>query len=483
METNIALAFLIRGNYVESAKYYDRALEKLGVSKAISGFTQAHGMASIMLGLIKHIYFIYFPTKKKMAPTDSDNRYARYINNRNLAKAVFDGKGYLFDVVREVGYFRKFDLSKSQVFFDHYCSNIMLFSAGGVSLKIGRKVLNDALGAIESGERRFNLGGFHMFRMAEMSVSGNWHNEFNEEIINLSLKVGDTYSAAAYQLHAGHMHIGLGNFDTVERSLKCLLDIAISYNDEHARCDFYEIRGILLLCKKDPEKALDDINANILLMEKLGQDTRKVTFLGMKIQAETLQNRLRDAEKSLEQTKNLVKKVSKISLIPFMYSHYAMGGLLLHIAKLEKAIDQNDKKTIPLNRKQALKGAKDALKTAKKYAPIITKACRLKGKIHWLSNNQKQAFKWYRRSIKKGERLGARPELSRTYFEVGKRLLEPQAKYQLLNGISAEEYLENARVMFKDMNLQWDLEQLEKATNDDQIHITLTEKPNGDSLR
>ena len=58
--------------------------------------------------------------------------------------------------------------------------------------------------------------------------------------------------------------------------------------------------------------------------------------------------------------------------------------------------------------------------------------------------------------------MNDRLELSRAYYEVGKRLLEPKSKYKELDGIKAEEYLEKARVMFEEMDLQWDLNELEK---------------------
>jgi len=45
---------------------------------------------------------------------------------------------------------------------------------------------------------------------------------------------------------------------------------------------------------------------------------------------------------------------------------------------------------------------------------------------------------------------------------VGKRLLEPKSKYKELDGIKAGEYLEKARVMFEEMDLQGDLDDLEK---------------------
>ena len=62
------------------------------------------------------------------------------------------------------------------------------------------------------------------------------------------------------------------------------------------------------------------------------------------------------------------------------------------------------------------------------------------------------------------KRLEARPELSRTYFEIGKRLLESKSGFSQLKGIKATEYLDKARVMFEEMDLQWDLDQLDRIT-------------------
>ena len=69
---------------------------------------------------------------------------------------------------------------------------------------------------------------------------------------------------------------------------------------------------------------------------------------------------------------------------------------------------------------------------------------------------------WWRRAIEEGEQRGARLELSRTYFEIGKRLLEPESKYKMLNGITAKEYLEKAKILFEEMDLQWDLDELDR---------------------
>ena len=77
-------------------------------------------------------------------------------------------------------------------------------------------------------------------------------------------------------------------------------------------------------------------------------------------------------------------------------------------------------------------------------------------------NKQNKALKWWTKSIEFGEKSGGKLELSRTYFEVGKRLSEKKSKFNELNDISANEYLRKSKVMFEEMDLHWDLEELGK---------------------
>jgi hypothetical protein len=104
---------------------------------------------------------------------------------------------------------------------------------------------------------------------------------------------------------------------------------------------------------------------------------------------------------------------------------------------------------------------KDSLKVSKKLNRDRMEAKRHMGTFHWLTGKKRDALKWWRLSIDTGEAFNMKPELSRTYFEIGKRLSEPNSPYRELNGISAAEYLNKAKTMFEEMDLQWDLEQLE----------------------
>ena len=118
--------------------------------------------------------------------------------------------------------------------------------------------------------------------------------------------------------------------------------------------------------------------------------------------------------------------------------------------------------------KNAYLSGKAAVRNSRKYAPYRTKILGLMGEYHWIIGKQGKAFKWWDKAIQEGEKLGARSDLSRVYFEVGKQLLEPHSKYKQLNGIDAKDYLEKARTMFNKLNLQRDLDELDKITLDRQ---------------
>ncbi len=48
-------------------------------------------------------------------------------------------------------------------------------------------------------------------------------------------------------------------------------------------------------------------------------------------------------------------------------------------------------------------------------------------------------------------------------MEVGKRLSSEMSRYDQLSGVSPTEYLDKAEILFKEMDLEWDLEQLVKV--------------------
>ena len=132
-------------------------------------------------------------------------------------------------------------------------------------------------------------------------------------------------------------------------------------------------------------------------------------------------------------------------------------------SSIEKSAFRRSQWFPSLEKRSLLVSAKAVLRHAKRYAPGRTKSLRLWASIIGCDGSSARPSTGGTSSIQEGERLGARPDLSRTYLEVGKRLLEPQSKSKELNGISAKEYLDKAEKLFREMDLQWDLEQWDQS--------------------
>ena len=192
-------------------------------------------------------------------------------------------------------------------------------------------------------------------------------------------------------------------------------------------------------------------------------EPRRIYFLGFKAITQILLRDINGAKESLLQAEETVLKQGRV--IPHFISSYLVGQFLFDLNILEQAVSSNDKPNILEYRKKAYQSGKKALRNSKKYAPERTEIFRLVGLYYWLTGSQNKAVKWWKTSIEEGERLGARVELARTYMEVGKRLLEKSSRSHELNGIEAEAYLEKARRLFGEMDLQWDLDELDRVTS------------------
>jgi hypothetical protein len=152
---------------------------------------------------------------------------------------------------------------------------------------------------------------------------------------------------------------------------------------------------------------------------------------------------------------------SKTLLIPYYLSNYVAARSMYSVSCLEDAVNNGDTPRVRQLARESQKWVMQAMKASRKFKRDRVEVLRLMGTRSWLIGERNKALKSWGDSIETGERLKLRLDLSRTYFEIGKRLSEPNSPYKELNGISAAEYLNKAKTMFEEMDLQWDLEQLE----------------------
>lgn len=111
------------------------------------------------------------------------------------------------------------------------------------------------------------------------------------------------------------------------------------------------------------------------------------------------------------------------------------------------------------------KTTKSLVKASKKVNCTKTEACRFRALYFQLTGKKKSALKYYSKSIDFAQWYGARLELSRTYFELGKFLSDTKTGKTKFNGLTGEDYLKRAKTMFEEMELEWDLEEYKKFMN------------------
>jgi len=143
---------------------------------------------------------------------------------------------------------------------------------------------------------------------------------------------------------------------------------------------------------------------------------------------------------------------------------FRLSQFIFDLFLFEESIESNEESKISKLRKKTHRSGKAAIKNAKKYAANKTEVFRYKGVYYWLVGKQKNAIRWWRKSINIGRELQALPELARTYMEIGKRLMEKKSKFNEIDGKENKWYLNESEKIFKKLNLEWDIEELSKVS-------------------
>ena len=461
MEENVAHAFLNKGFYTEAVDYFDRSAIHRGerINKNLILI-----LPQLVMNLLTIVCCLYLPPiRRKKIPTETDSQIMQRTLKIATSLIFIDTNRCFVENIAALKHAFKYDLSKSQSYFNLIAGGSALFSLSGISLLISRKILEYSWKSIADNQRDVSL---YCYRVAEHGynfLAGNWQGEIDEDAINGGLRNGDFPLTTGHLLYLGYVKLEKGDFKDCETIIEKLHRIYEDYNFEHAESDVFVLRTKSSMKKRELYDARNHVEKAIIHSYRTKWYGRIVECFGTKTRIEILYGNLDKARETIQEAEKLVGQVGKHTVFISWYCDHVMGMFLYNLSLLEDAILMNKRDDIYKLRRSALRSGKLALSyTRKKVATERTESFKLMGIYYWLMNKQKKALRWWRRSIQEGERLGAKIELSRTYFEIGRRLLEPKSKYKELDGIKAWDYLDKARDMFEEMGLQWDLDELEK---------------------
>jgi len=467
-ENNIGLAYYYKGLFVNALEHFDIVLDRLGQGSPKNTFYKIFSLVFDMLFLITKIYFPSLQSKRK--PTKTDNMIFDIFQKRGISLIYFDTKRFFIENITFIKKLTGFDLKQVDTGVYSYCSSSGIFALTGILFGLSGRILKHSEKLIDKNNIK-ELLCYEMYNRFQQVLSGQWFNckKYNENLVELNLKKGRIWLAATYILHNGLLMVEQGLFEEAQLMTSKLDKILEVYEYQNAKGNKYFITIKLLLKRRKIKEALAEAEKGISFQTEKGEDLRALHFLGLKSIIQILQKDLSGAKISFNQVEEIILKKGRVST--YYIISYFMGRLLFDLNMLEKAILSENRSNLSKQKKKTFVSAKKALKTANKCALDKTEVLKLMGTFFWLINKQKKALKYWQESINLGEKIGSSVELSRTYFEVCKRLFEQKSTFSELNKIKRKAYLLKARAAFKSMDLQQDLKDLEKFADLNNIEL------------
>jgi tetratricopeptide (TPR) repeat protein len=459
LEKNIALALYNKGQHVEAVEYFDKALNYYW------GELPKHPVSAVfrfLSGFFHLLVSLYLPSLKfKKIPTHIDNESIDLFFKKLKILAIINPKRYFIESVYFYRRLTQFDLTKFELGIGMFAGASNLFSFTGISFGLSRKILDLLKGRVDKND----IKSFIIYDFSETLhkyMEGNWKTikEYDDDLVNKNLSIGEIFWTSQHFFWHGCPKLYQGYLDVPKLLVNKLNDLFDVYENDLSMLLKYLLNASLLMESHKLHDALIKIDEGIEFGQRISQGTILIEMYSRKAHIHVLMGDIELAEKSLK----LADKVRReIDTVPWQLTDFFRGQFEHDLYRLKESIRKGSKNGTSHYRKKANKSGKRLLKVTQKVAQYRTDSYKLRGVYYWLINKQKKALKWWQRAIEEGGRLDARLELSRSYFEIGKRLLEPGSKYKKLSGIKAEEYLEKARALFEEMDLQWDLDELDRV--------------------
>jgi tetratricopeptide (TPR) repeat protein len=458
LEKNIALALYNRGKYEEAVEFFDKSLNHYWGKLQKGPISGTFKFLSEFLNLL---ISLYVPSLKfKRIATQRDEKVINLFFKKLEALGIVNAKKFFIESIHFHNRLINFDLKKIESATGMFAGASALFSFTGISFGLSGRILNLVLERIDRNE----IKSFIIYDLTETLhnyLKGNWNSisDHNDDLVNDNLSMGEIYWASQHL----HWHclpkIYQGNFKISNMLIMRLNDIYEVYeNDFTFLLKQLLNTGFLMECRRFHD-ALIEIEQGIEFSKKTNQPLALIHMFSCKSRVQLLMGDIEEAGLSIEHAN---KTRHEVISAPWQLSNFRIGKLEHDLYLMEKAKKNDNKRKYAEHRKKSLKSCDKLLKLTRKVAQHRTEAYKLVGVYYWLINKQRKAFKWWNKSINEGKRLNARLGLSRTYFEIGKRLSEPKSRFDNLKGMKAEEFLEKAKTIFEEMDLQWDLDELAK---------------------
>jgi tetratricopeptide (TPR) repeat protein len=457
LEKNIALALYNRGQHQEAIKYFDKALNyywgelpKGRISVAIK----------LLSAFLHFLIALYLPSLKfRKMPTERDIEIVDLFSKKISSVSLINAKRFFIEYFYLFRFISSFDLRKFKEGTGIFVAVSALLAYSGISFALSRKVLDGIRNSINKND----VINYTMYEISEtvyLFLRGNWKGlkGYDDALVDRNCMIGEIYDASQYLFWRGLGNICQGSFDKTRAIVNRLHDLFDAYGNGLSEVFKYEVNTMLLIESGKLDDALIESEKGIAFEEKARSGLWQLHVFQAWIHI--MMGAIQKAQECLERADRIRLQTETA---PYQLSSLFKTQSDLDLYRLKEATKSGNRAEIDEFQMKAFKSFKLLQKVAQKVAYHRTDSYRLAGAYYWTINKHEKALRQWHQALQEGERLGARPQLARLYFEVGRSLLDSKDKPMKLDGLKGEEYLEKARVLSEEMRLESALEKLDRV--------------------
>jgi class 3 adenylate cyclase/tetratricopeptide (TPR) repeat protein len=458
-EKNIAIAYYNKGEWGNAANYFDRVFARWGRRTPKS---RVGVLARLVYDLLAISLMLYLPLikRKKIA----DQRVSEFFDlslKKDFCLHFTVPKRCLTESIHDLKESYKYDLTKLHIAAALHTGTSTVLALAGfrrmtdrILLEAGKLIDPQNIQDVIVYNGITSLIYFNCGKWSEMPV-------YDRSLFKTALRDGAFTWASAYAYYQGLVKAYKGQLSEASELLEDYKVVKEEY--QYGSVALNVLPTIMLLVRRSLHKVVIAANDVVSSAIEKGASIYELEGLGLRAIAQVLMRDIAGAKDSLAGAEEVKRRQTYWP--PHILYATQTALFMLDLQMLEEALDADWKPLVSEYAKAAFKSGKKAVQNSARFVAQRTESCRLMGVCYWLIGKQGEALSWFDKSIREGERLGVRPDIARTYLEIGKRLIGSGSKYKELKGVSGKEYLKKAGAMFEEMDLQWDLEELEKVQN------------------
>lgn len=464
LRINIANLYHAVGRNIEATELFEFVFEKYfkyKVAKTEKGIMLRGIWRMIMIAFAFRFPRLFFrrPIKKE------DDSICFHLVEWGSPIATVNPRHFIFKPSDAIGRFIKYDIMSSQAVLENFIQIATIFLWASFSYPTVRRIIN----LVDQTNFQLNprplVSLFMAKSMFDLNTGERNYNIDVDEVFKTGAKAGEVWLTSIAAMNVGMQQNELGNYTNTIKISDKLKELGSSFENSFAISQAYRLRSVCLMKFRRFEHLQELIDEAKVFF--LGTDN-KLHALVIDIVDCQLYIHNHELESAVKSYKEASKSVEIIKSIASYYTPFLITKIQLGLALM----NDNNYGDINRNKKtrELLKTSTELISKANKFVYNLTEAYLLRSGIYNYQRKFRKAFKNLQLAIQNGEKYNGRLELSRACFEAGKFLSDTSNKYNELNGHPAVYYLEKAKAMFEEMDLQWDLEEHRKfVENNDKL--------------